>query len=515
LAVAFALASVVTATRGAPQAPPTFPARVELVRLDVVVVDGDGQPVTGLTASDFEVEENGRPRAIESFESIVVKSPPAAPEAPRPPRVSVPRVFAPQESRCLLIFFDDVHVTTAAAEWVRQNLASFLERQVKDGDWVMIATPETGLMWMARTPWEHRQLPAAVQHLQGQLVRDPFQDHVSDWQAMRAVEFDARTLGEGFPSPNNGFRAEETYAVAQRRIRRTLDGLGQALDSLSGFRGRKSLLLFSEGFIRAPAVPLYERVIELARRANATVEWIDPRGLESGRPNAEVRELPKAQESQALVRDRELAGARFIALSTGGREFFTNDPTAALMRVLEESSAYYLLGYPPVEGGKGERKVKVHVRREGLEVHARSRYFVGPPQAKAAPVPPQVKALRAVADATDVPLRVSTALGETGTGGAVATKTTVQIDPVAGVSRERRLSLLIEARRLEGGEPVHDGADVALPATSEPSLIVRELHLRPGRWQARVVVRDEATGSLGSVLHSFEVTASGGHLPEE
>jgi hypothetical protein len=46
----------------AAQEPPRFPAAAEIVRIDAVVVDGAGRPVTGLTASDFVVEENGKPR---------------------------------------------------------------------------------------------------------------------------------------------------------------------------------------------------------------------------------------------------------------------------------------------------------------------------------------------------------------------------------------------------------------------------------------------------------------------
>ena len=40
--------------------PPVFSAGVEVVRLDVIVLDRDGRPVTGLTAADFAVEEDGR-----------------------------------------------------------------------------------------------------------------------------------------------------------------------------------------------------------------------------------------------------------------------------------------------------------------------------------------------------------------------------------------------------------------------------------------------------------------------
>ncbi len=68
----------------AAQEPPRFPAAAEIVRIDAVVVDESGRPVTGLTAADFVVEENGKPREVASFEPIVVQSVVAPATAPRP-----------------------------------------------------------------------------------------------------------------------------------------------------------------------------------------------------------------------------------------------------------------------------------------------------------------------------------------------------------------------------------------------------------------------------------------------
>ncbi len=41
-------------------------------------------------------------------------------------------------------------------------------------------------------------------------------------------------------------------------------------------------------------------------------------------------------------------------------------------------------------------------------------------------------------------------------------------------------------------------------------VVTRELHLRPGVWQARVVIRDAGTERLGSALHTFEVPSGAG-----
>src|SRR5437899_2557981 len=64
--------------------PPTFPAQVEQVTVDVVVTDKKGEPVAGLKKEDLEVYENGVPQTIVSFDAIEVAAAPAARPAPRP-----------------------------------------------------------------------------------------------------------------------------------------------------------------------------------------------------------------------------------------------------------------------------------------------------------------------------------------------------------------------------------------------------------------------------------------------
>jgi Ca-activated chloride channel family protein len=57
------LAAAVTMTA----AQQTFRTQVDLVHFGVVVTDKQGQPITGLTAADFEVKEAGKPQAIKFF----------------------------------------------------------------------------------------------------------------------------------------------------------------------------------------------------------------------------------------------------------------------------------------------------------------------------------------------------------------------------------------------------------------------------------------------------------------
>ena len=49
---------------------PQFRTRTELVQVDVVVVDSEGRPVRGLTPANFQLLDDGRPRAIETFAEV-------------------------------------------------------------------------------------------------------------------------------------------------------------------------------------------------------------------------------------------------------------------------------------------------------------------------------------------------------------------------------------------------------------------------------------------------------------
>jgi len=57
------------------QQAPTFRSSVNLILVDVTVRDGKGQPVRNLTASDFEILENGKPQAIVTFAQEEVVQP--------------------------------------------------------------------------------------------------------------------------------------------------------------------------------------------------------------------------------------------------------------------------------------------------------------------------------------------------------------------------------------------------------------------------------------------------------
>ncbi len=525
-----ALIAVAFPAVAAPQQVPAFPAGVDLVRIDAVVLDRDGRPVKGLGAADFEVLENGKRRAVVSFETIEVRPQLGAREAAETPAApeqeSTSRILSPEEGRAVLVYFDDIHVQAENASRVRSALAPFLSRELRPGDAITIVAPEGGLWWTARTAWERAQLPSIVERLRGQYVPNPFGDNFSDWTVMQHVEFgnvivtsssgvdpargtQAASSGSLLkdaeePRPGSGklgVKEQERYGLALLRIQRSLNGLQRAIESLAGFRGRKSVVIYSEGFILSPRLQDYDRVIDLCRRANVALYVLDPRGLRGG-------SVASAAGGTALGTESVLPGTRFeaenagsthIALATGGAAYGSNDISEALARVLEESKSYYLIGFEPAAGPAGERKLQLRLRNKQLRVRARTRYFAGgtPDKLNDAPA---VRAARELSDRAEVPIRVASAPGESGD----ATELQLSFGPVQP-ARERTLKLLVEARPLAGGELVHDVANLTVSAAATSQGVRRELHLAPGVWQARVVVTDTSTGAIGSALHTFEV----------
>jgi len=137
----------------APQPSPTpsstFPSGVELVTVDAVVLDKHGEPVEGLTADEFEVEEDGRPQTIASFEAVALPESAAAP-APTPSRVST-NVARPerQPRRTFVVVFDNAHMAPERIGQARAAVADFVRTALRPGDEVTVVPTSGGAWWTA------------------------------------------------------------------------------------------------------------------------------------------------------------------------------------------------------------------------------------------------------------------------------------------------------------------------------------------------------------------------------
>jgi VWFA-related protein len=193
-------------------------------------------------------------------------------------------------------------------------------------------------------------------------------------------------------------------------------------DALRGWTGRKTVVLFSDGFpiwnlrgrgVLTPLDQVYgpgedvldaiERLTDLANRASVVIHAVDPRGLVTTGISA-ADSLPDFSDTVALnvmgarraaLQDSQ-ASLAYIAEQTGGLAVVdSNDVSGGVARILSGSHAYYLVGYSPERTTFSHERLRFHrlevkVKRRGLTVHARKGFFGISDEAVAAMAPPPV-----------------------------------------------------------------------------------------------------------------------------
>jgi VWFA-related protein len=575
------LAVSLVASAAAPDAPPAspppprFPSDVDLVVVDVVVTAKGGAPLAGLRAEDFKVTEDGVPQEVGTFEAIDVSAETAQDESPeRRPRVSVNTGVQGMTTRSFVIVFDQVHLTSLSAERAKTAISDFLRFGPREGDTVTIVGTGGGSWWMTRASEDMEELRDVLKRLQGRSQANDSPDRITDWEAMRIWQdrdpitleqvrrrFETyisgrQRMAEGDPvrgqdritDASNGKelvpdddirnRAQDVYQRSLVSNRTTLSGLSRVLDSLGAVRGRKTVILFSEGFIRDTRLEEYDTVIRSAQRSNAAIYFVDARGLE-GMPAATTAQfgalLPATDV--ATQRTEELVatlGADTLANNTGGFAIKnTNDLGRGLTRIAQETRRYYLLGYVPTNARRDGswRKIDVKVGRGDVEVRARKGYYApgsgrkGDHAAAGSWRPGLQQALDSPFEFQAIPVRLTHHLfGKGDDRGQARALLSAEIDvrslafaEEAGRSVDTVEFLLVVTHRASGVFQRQDQKlELKLPPNVRLALgrswlpVSREFDLAPGRYQAKLAVRDTRSGNIGSVSHDFEVPALDG-----
>ena len=402
------------------QQPPTFRTGADLVRVDVAVIDRKGNPVTSLAAEDFEVEEDGVRQEIRTFQFLTIDG-----QTGEDDDVSLEirsRSHARQEAarddvRVFLIFWDEYHIDKMASTLrAREYLTRFVRTAFGPRDLVAFMDPMTPLDDIRFTR-DRLELAEHVRRLRGR-------------------------LGEFFP-PRNA--AEEAHLEHMRDVTRlraavTASALKAAAVHLGALReGRKSIIFLSEG-LRGLGRDEHDILVDVTRAANdanTAIYVIDPRGL-------------GASMSSSL---------QSLGANSGGDFTASNDFDRALNRVVTQSSALYLLGYAPAArpmDGKFH-KIKVRVKRPGLDVRARAGYW--------APTVDDTTRARTIAAESELPPAILRAFAELP---APAARRTIDLWVGTGVGANGRPELNVswQPRQQESSDTEHQIARVSLVATS-------------------------------------------------
>ena len=210
---------------------------------------------------------------------------------------------------------------------------------------------------------------------------------------------------------------------------------------------------------------------------------------------------------------------RTLAEATGGRAFVnTNDIGGAVRRAIDDGRLTYVLGYYPSHGhwdGKF-REIKVKVNRPGVDVRHRKGYLAMPAQPESAARRKQalLDALQSPLEATGVGLTAHIAAIETQGQTSHEVNVALHLDAGAvtvekvGPMWEGAFDLLIAQRPADGAVFKDLDTTVKLQLRDdrhtqmlEEGLTVnRKIVLRNDARRLQIVVRDVATGAIGSVI---------------
>jgi VWFA-related protein len=394
------------------QPPPVFRGGINFVRVDVIISDKNGNPVSDLKADDFEVAEDNKPQKIETF-SLVKLDGGRADAVKEPPREirtddDEEAEAARDDVRLFAIFLDDYHVRKGASLASRNQVAQFIDTQLGPSDMVGLMYPleTTASVRMTRN---HSAVVRALQQFEG-----------------RKYDYTPRNIFE------EQYANYPTETVERIRNQVSLSALRSLITHMGSLKqGRKSLVLVSEGYSNLPPpqmrnanaqLPGYgnpnarnplagvndinedraqwsagldmesdlREVYDTANRNNVAIYAVDPRGL----PGFEF----DINEGVGLQTDTKYLSAtmdtlRELAEQTDGRAIVNrNDLMTGMKQITKDASAYYLIGYnssqAPADGKF--HAIKVRVKRPGIQVRARKGYWaLTQEQTKTALAPPK------------------------------------------------------------------------------------------------------------------------------
>jgi VWFA-related protein len=379
------------------EAPRPFRVAVDVVAVDVQVIDRDGRPVPDLSPEKFSVTINGRRRRVVSAERIGSAS---AGEVER--TITSTGVSAPTSGRVIVLAVDCISFDATASRGVIQSVRAFM-RQLSPDDFVGLSAYPNGPQLDPTT--DHAAVLRALDTVVGQ--RDMGEISRFNIRPSEIIDM-TRELNRGGGPTVDAIVARECGAlvdmVCQNRLITDVTGTalyyeGQAtaslgmlrslVQSMTGFLGRKTLLLISGGMVasdtpggRPDLSELGIQVGKEAALANTTIYTLYIDSSNSDRFAAQTRAGDKSLTN--WNRDSFLL-ARWLEQFTGaagGALFpvYVGNAESALSRIHTELSSYYLLGVEPGDEDRDGRMHEITVKTSQPNVTIRGRRWVTVPK---------------------------------------------------------------------------------------------------------------------------------------
>jgi VWFA-related protein len=423
-ALAFTLAALPAASAHASASRPSASSEISvtLVEIPVEVTQGD-QPVTGLTAADFEVTEGRRSLPIVSFETVDLDAPMAARDA---------QALPPAARRHLLFLFDfafsDPQRLVQGIVSARDVVAKGLDPSDRVGVGVYLPKGELQLVLSFTNDRAAaiRTLTGLEQILTGKLPKDLPREHVDP---LRLTGLGARgLLTQVWKVDDRNFAVEALESLGKAdgswgsflqhnvlshsskihqpnvaaRMQSDLGGMADAMDGLAKVlrpvTGRKYLALFSDGFdmnLLAPGTS-YTPVTSNSLFASGLLEKMTQSLDELRRSGWVLHSVNLTKARGGLTGDSLF----YLADHTGGKLVEgTNDLAGGLESAMKSSAHSYLISVQaedvPFDGSWHPLEVRLRNAPRGTRIQHRGGFF--------APLPfKQQDNIRRLAEAADL-----------------------------------------------------------------------------------------------------------------
>lgn len=543
--------------------------------MDAVVTDSKGRHITDLGPEDFEVLEDGKPQKLTHFSYVRIKTEPAAaaePQAPipKPTPKSVASLPPPPMAqlrpedvrRTIVLMVDDLGLSFESMAAVRSSLHKFVERQMQPGDLVAVCRTGVGSGALQQFSADKRVLMAIVDGLRWNPNGRFGANYFEEYGKLSDLAVALSGTGHGGATRSGDSRSlDVSYDARENAVSTvgTLGAINYIVGALRELPGRKSIVLFSDGFSLYEAsgtTAQYDDVqralralIDRANRSGTVIYTMHAAGLQTAQLDASDRVslngMSGEQANKTLNRlthvgarggrdvelNMQLQNLGYLADKTGGLAYQNgNDLNWGLERVMEDQQGYYLLGYHPPEGTL-ERKnrqsdfhdIQVKVTRAGLHVRSRTGFF-GESDAESLPkYTTPVEQLRATMlspfQSAAVGVRLTALYAEVPKQGPVV-RNLLRIN-AADLTWHHLLGsdfariLLVAVATGEGAQPLAAMGRVydlqvkpGMIAEARRDGVFYSLDVpvpKRGAYQVRVAVRDEATGKMGSATQFIEV----------
>ncbi len=254
---------------------------VNVVTVDVYVTDRDGNPVTGLTADDFVIEEDGRKVRVEYFNAIDRR--PAAAGAAATPEAgqegsAAAASQAPTDPLHLIVMVDNTNIEIPNRNRVLQRLQGFLEDQDRQDLRVMFVDFNGSVNLIQGFTSDQQEIQQAMTALANQPTAT-LSRALERQGYMASIDSIFRLLAEGSNSRGEEMARIEADSMifqvpmyaesAYRDVVEATNAMTSFVHAMAGLPGRKALIYVSDGLPLHPGEDLVTAMQSAFRDAGA------------------------------------------------------------------------------------------------------------------------------------------------------------------------------------------------------------------------------------------------------